>query len=144
MLRTRGIARPGPFGTGGGAHQAQLRTSGRPNRKRGSIIIVEAEDIDTEMIGSGALAMKDIEAAASAEKMLGPPAVPFIECEQVLPLFDTQRRLRHFHHPRATFHAQRTIACGQLGRLVGDGKEHAAAMTRSAMTGGHGGGPADA
>ncbi len=89
------------------------------------------------MIWRCALAMEDVDAAASAEMMDRAHAVPLVGGEQFATLVDGQGRFRHLPHDGVALHAQRAVAGRQLGDLMVHREADATTVARADMPAHH-------
>lgn len=98
--------------------------------------IRKAVHIYPEMIGRGALIVKDIYPADLAEIMLRDFHIPLIEGERLLARRDGQIRLRNLHHHRPAHSAERAIARRELSQRRSDLELNSPAMAGGGV-GGH-------
>src|SRR5947208_1700806 len=104
------FARPWPLASRVGIDHRHPDAFGRAQRYRGRIKTLETEYVDAEMIRRGALAVKRVDAAARAEKMLRPMRLPFVDRQQIFAAQHGECTLMHLRHQRVLLPAQRAIA----------------------------------
>src|SRR5690348_13333942 len=111
-----------------GPHSSHRRADGVAHRDSVRIEVPQAEDVDPEMIGSNALAVKWIDATRFAEVVARRHRVKTIFGEGVFSRKQLEPRLVDFNHQRILAATDRAVAAGELGEVALDFEPDGAAM----------------
>ena len=94
---------------------------------------MKTEDIDAEVVGRHALAVKGIDAACLAEEMARGHCVESILGQRVFARKQAEPAFVHLDHQCVLAPTNRTVACRQLGEVCLDLESDRATMTTAAI-----------